>query len=446
MIGLVGRPGMGRRKLWAALAAAVLLVAGGGLLLARLSAGGESAGVPTLRVTAEPFVRRVSAEGNLKAARAQTINVPSGVPGPFQVAWVAPDGAPIRAGDVVVRFDASKIQKDRAEALADRDSAGFKTDKQRTDSAARIENLRRDAAMAELELENARRFQKKDAELYSRFQIIESDIDEALALARERHARQNERTQVEVGKAELDLLEISRRQAELRIARAEGGLAALELLSPFDGVLVLERNWRGETVRVGDTVWNNQLLAQIPDLARMQAEVFVLEADAGGLAPGLSAEVRLESDPETVHRGRIARVDTLAKPRLRGSPVQYFGVMVEFARTDAARMKPGQRVRATLTLDERPKAVTLPRQAVFEREGRLVVYRKKGKGFEAVPVTLGPAGLGRVVIESGLAEGDVVALADPEEPAAGAAGGEPAGGAPATEPAARAAAPPGGGA
>lgn len=416
---MIGRMGKGSLSVWVWLAAALLAVAAASLLVSRLSAGGERAGVPTLRLTAEPFVRRVTAEGNLRAARAQPIGVPSGIPGPFQVAWVAPDGAPVRAGDVVVRFDASKIEKDLGEAVADRDSAGLKSDKQRTDSAARIANLRRDAAMAELELENAQRFQKKDEQLFSRFQIIESDIDEALARARERHARQNERTQMEVGEAELQILEISRRQAEMRIRRAEGGLAALEILAPFDGVLVLERNWRGETVRVGDTVWNNQLLAQIPDLSQMQAEVFVLEADAGGLAPGKPAEVRLESEPDAVYRGKIARVDTLAKPRLRGSPVQYFGVTVELERTDARRMKPGQRVRAVLTLDERPRAFTLPRQAVFEREGRLVVFKKKGSGFEAVPVTLGPAGLGRVVIESGLTEGDVVALADPEEPAAG---------------------------
>lgn len=415
------------RKPWAWIAAALLAVAGGALVVSRLSAGRETAGVPTLTLAPEPFVRRVTAQGNLRAARAQKINVPSGVPGPFQVAWVAPDGAPIRAGDVVVRFDASKIEKDLHEAVADRDTAGFKSDKQRTGSEARIENLRRDAAMAELELENARRFQRKDEELFSRFEIIESDIDEALARARERHARENERTQAQVGRAELEILEIGRRQAEMRIRRAEGGLSALEILAPYDGVLVLERNWRGETVRVGDTVWNNQLLAQVPDLSQMEAEVFVLEADAGGLAPGKAAEVRLESDPDTVYRATIASVDTLAKPRLRGSPVQYFAVTLALERTDAARMKPGQRVRATLTLDERGKALTLPRQAVFEREGRLVAWKKVGRGFQAVPVTLGPAGLGRVVIEEGLAAGDVVALTDPEEPAVGPAGGEPTG-------------------
>ena len=67
----------------------------------------------------------------------------------------------------------------------------------------------------------------------------------------------------------------------------------------------------------------------------------------------------------------------------------------------------------TLHLDERASALTVPRQAVFEREGKMVVYRQGTSELEPVEVTLGPGSAGRVVIESGLAPGDVVALADP---------------------------------
>jgi multidrug efflux pump subunit AcrA (membrane-fusion protein) len=84
-------------------------------------------------------------------------------------------------------------------------------------------------------------------------------------------------------------------------------------------------------------------------------------------------------------------------------------------------MKPGQRVRSTLHLEERKAALAVPRQAVFEREGRTIVYRKKGRqqggGFEPVEVKLGPSGAGRVVVESGVAAGDRLALIDPTRPA-----------------------------
>jgi HlyD family secretion protein len=74
-------------------------------------------------------------------------------------------------------------------------------------------------------------------------------------------------------------------------------------------------------------------------------------------------------------------------------------------------------VQATLLLEERRGALLVPRQAVFDREGRSVVFRRGARGFAPVEVKLGPATMGRVVVESGLAAGDVLALRDPTRPA-----------------------------
>jgi multidrug efflux pump subunit AcrA (membrane-fusion protein) len=71
-------------------------------------------------------------------------------------------------------------------------------------------------------------------------------------------------------------------------------------------------------------------------------------------------------------------------------------------------------VTAKLNLDEIENALVVPRQAVFEENGSAFVYRSHQGRFEKAPVRLGPPSLGRIVIESGLSEGDVVAARDPE--------------------------------
>lgn len=396
---------------------------------------GARAGVPTERVEARAFVRRVTAEGELRAVRATPVSVPPGVPGPFRLGWLADDGTRVKAGDVILRFDPSEVEKELLEAADDLASARLEAQKQQAEDSARIRKLERDLELAREELENARQFQKKDELVFSRSEIVESEIDQELARGKEEHARKARGRRETLGRAGLELLGIRMRQAEARIQRARQSLAALSVAAPHDGVLVLKRNWRGETARVGDQVWNNQVVAEIPDLSVMEAEVFVLEADAGGLTPGRPATIVLDSRPGVEHAARIARVEALAQPRFRGSPVQYFGVVLSLDGTDPRIMKPGQRVRATLILDERPRAITVPRQAVFEREGKMVVYRQAGEELEPVAVTLGPGSAGRVVIESGLAPGDVVALADPnrkpEEPSETPASGPAAPGAPA---------------
>src|SRR5204862_4178147 len=124
----------------------------------------------------------------------------------------------------------------------------------------------------------------------------------------------------------------------LRITNAQKGLSALEVRAPYDGILVLQRDWRGEVPRVGSNVWRGMVLGEIPDLTAMKAEVFVLEADAAGLAAGKKATVRIESAPGVIYPGTITQVDKLARPRTRGVPVQYFGVTVTLDRTDPAAM------------------------------------------------------------------------------------------------------------
>jgi RND family efflux transporter MFP subunit len=398
-----------------ALAAALAVVIALGAFLPRPGAGADD--VPIFKVERGRFLRRVPAQGNLRAVRATVIAVPPSSPVPYRIGWLAPDGARVKAGEVVVRFDNSDFVKQLNDAQDDAKSARFKIQKQEIEGQAAVSKLDKSAELAHDELESASKFQKKDTLVYSRNEIIESEIDRELAKQKEAHSRRAESTQKDLSGTELDLLAIEKRKAEMKIHQAEQGMTSLEVRAPHDGVLVLKRDFRGEPVRVGDTVWSGQPLAEIPDLAEMQVEVFVLEADAGGLAPGKTAEVTLESQPDKTFPAVLQRVDTLAKPRLRGSPVQYFAVTLKLAATDRDIMKPGQRVRAMLALDDRPDALVVPRQAVFEREGKMVVYRRRRGGrFEPAAVSLGPSGAGRVVVESGIAPGDVLALSDPTRP------------------------------
>lgn len=417
------------RRAWLAGGAAVVTVAVMALLAAAMPFGalsGRGDKVPVERVERGAFSRRVPAEGNLRATRSTPVIVPVGGR-PFRVAWLAPEGGRVRAGEVVVRFDPTEIEKRLVDAEGDLASARFKAQKTQAENLAEIAKLAREAQVARIELANAKQFLKKDSLIFSRHEIIESELDQSLAQSHQEHAEGARGLRQGLARTDLDLLAIDIRQAGLKIQQARTSLAELAVRAPHDGVLILKRDWTATPVRVGDTVWPGQPLAEIPNLAEMEAEVYVLEADAGGLAVGKPAAVALESAPGLSCAARIARVDALAKPRLRGSPVQYFAVTLKLARTDPRVMKPGQRVSAMLLLDDRRDALVVPRQAVFQRDGRAVVYRWRGggRGFETVGVALGPTGLGRSVIEKGLSAGDLVALRDPahagEAPPAGGA-------------------------
>lgn len=415
-----------------------LLLAVGGAAAAALALGAArlrpsaSPETPTFVVRRADLARTALAEGVLRAVEAAPVRVP-GDDVALKIGWMIDDGSPVKAGDVVLRLDPSQTVKSLAEGRAERVTSEMRGVKSDAESDALVANLGRDAEQARLERATAETFQSRDPELFSRHEIIEADIDVGLATRKERHAVSSQRERRALGATNGDLVGLEVRKAQLKIDKAERELAALELKAPHDGIVVLKRNWRGELPQVGQAVWSGQVLAEVPELTRLEAEIWVLEVDAGGLAPGRAATVLLESRGEDAVPAKVKSVDALARPRLRNVPIQYFGAVLSLGATDPARMKPGQRVSARIDLGTEKGVLVVPRQAVFERGGQTVVYRLSGKGFAPVAVALGGSALGKVAIASGLAVGDVIALVDPEAapaptPSPGAGGG-PVGGA-----------------
>ena len=407
----------GRLRRVAAVAVAGAVVATAALLALR-ERWAPPIAVPLHTLAEEPFRRRVVAEGVLQPAEATPIAVPGDVFGAVRIAWMVPEGAAVRSGDPVVRLDPTELERELENAREDRRAADLKLDKAAAEAAAARRNLQRDAELAGAELEHASAFAKKDEQVFTRLEIVESEVDREVATERRDHADAERGIRESLSGTEQALLGVERRKADIALERAATGLSLLDVRAPHDGFVTRHRDWRGNKVREGDTVWRGQKLGEIPNLARLQAEVWVLEADAGGLQPGQAATITVEAHAGSPLRGKVARVQGVAQPRIPGSPVQYFGVTLTFDEVPAERFKVGQRVRAEIVLEEREKALVVPRQAVFEVEGKPVVYRLAGSDFEAVPVELGGMSAGRVVVAKGLAPGDRIALADPTAQAA----------------------------
>lgn len=400
----------------ALIALAVVAAVGGGAWAGwrRFHRAAAADAVPTMVVGRERFVRKVTAEGVLRALKATPMAVPmsDGGFGMVKVAWLADDGSLVKAGDVVVRFDQSEPERALRDGNADLTVADARLAQERVTSAAAVTSRDATADLAGEELTRSRQFQQKDQAIFSRNQIIESDIDAKLAGARQAHAEDMKGIERSLSRSKAGLIVVDRKKAELTISHARAALERMEIRAPHDGILVLRRGWRGAVPRVGDQMWPGQSVADIPILDVMEAEVFVLEVDASGLEVGQAATVTIEARPGQTWAGKIRLVDKLAKPRLASSPVQYFAVVIELEKTERELMKPGQRVQATLTLADED-AVVVPRQAVVNKGEQNLIYRQGAKGFEAVPVVLGAATSGRVVVKEGLSVGDRIALRDP---------------------------------
>jgi HlyD family secretion protein len=423
------------RRRWLPAAGAFVLVSAG--VLGAASRFGGFIGAPAVSlfdVERGRFLREVGATGTLKAVKATPILVPLDIQGTQKVAWIARDGSSVKAGDPVVLFDPTEMQRELKDGQADKSSAENKIDKTQAESRSTTGGLALDRDLARDEKTRAADFAPKNLEIFSRNEIIESQIDIDLLGKRSETADAKLVSSDKLGKTDLALGEIERSKAEIKIRQAEKSLGSLRILAPHDGLIVMERGWRGETIGVGETVWPGQKIAEIPDLSALEAEVYVLEADAGSLEPGRAAKVMIEGKPGKVFNAKVSRVDAIAKTRDRGSPIKYFETILTLDATDGSVMKPGQKVRARIVLEEAAGVISIPRGAIFDKDGKRVVYRLRDGRFEAVEVSIGHNSLARVVVEKGLDAGDRIALRDPSRTAgdifsaAGSEAGKGAGG------------------
>jgi|HigsolmetaAR201D_1030396.scaffolds.fasta_scaffold04935_3 Multidrug resistance efflux pump len=103
-------------------------------------------------------------------------------------------------------------------------------------------------------------------------------------------------------------------------------------------------------------------------------------------------------------------------------------------------LRPGLLADVEIIVEKIPEALHIPNQAVFEKDGRPVVYVKEGSRFEARPIKIAKRSESTTIIQEGLEEGEVIALSNPDEKpnskkkkseSKGNGGGSPLGGMPA---------------
>jgi HlyD family secretion protein len=206
---------------------------------------------------------------------------------------------------------------------------------------------------------------------------------------------------------------IQEAQARLELARQQ--LARCEVRAEVPGIVVYREVFFGSEQRrpqVGDQVWANQPLVILPDISRMVVETKVRETDIHKVERNQKVTVRVEAYPDLRLTGAVTLVGTLAQEERERRGAKYFSVTVQVNESER-RLRPGMTARVDIEVEERLKALFLPIEAVFEREGRSVVYMA-GRRPRPREVVLGPSNADFVVVEKGLSRGERVLLRNPE--------------------------------
>jgi multidrug efflux pump subunit AcrA (membrane-fusion protein) len=145
----------------------------------------------------------------------------------------------------------------------------------------------------------------------------------------------------------------------------------------------------------------------------MEVRAKVDENDRANLTAGQPAAVYVDTLPGSTFKGRVGALSELANRGLwfEASSNRQFDVTFQFEEPDP-RLKAGSSARVVIEGKEVADALHVPRQAVFDKNGKNHVFVKVGDRFEQREVKVVQRTESRVGV-SGLSEGTEVALVDP---------------------------------
>jgi RND family efflux transporter MFP subunit len=230
-------------------------------------------------------------------------------------------------------------------------------------------------------------------------------------------ARTNSIAKANIAKAETDyqtsvaVMNLEKEQLE----RIRAQLDQVEIKAPEDGIVVYEqaRFWDpASRVQLGGMVTYQQPVFQLPDLESMQVKVKIHESKVKKVKPGQKAEIRMEAFPGMVLHGTVLKVATLAdQDNWRGGGAKEFETILRIDDLPkGGGLKPGFTAEVSIEVNYLPKVLTVPVQAVAQREGKHYAYVQTDSGIERREVTVGENNEKYVEVRSGLNEGEAVCL------------------------------------
>lgn len=382
---------MTRRNWWYLASAGFVLAGFGGWRLFGHTGNAE------ILFTVEPVRRQdlkesVTANGEIQAL--SRVNVGTTVTGEIKGIHVK-DGQVVKVGDLLVTLDQER----------------FKQDLNRSELSLR---------MARQDQENAEATFRK---LLGSFQRQQTLHDQGLISV-------DQFQDVKLAKDNADIAlqraKVAVQQAQSQVALAQDALDKTVLRAPMAGRVTGLKAEKGETAIAGQTNIAGAVLMVISDMSELIAESKISELEVAKLRPGQPAEIQVDAIPGMVFQGRVLNVATSSDrsgSQMSGNnqEAQNYKVRVQLSgsRQDLDRLRPGMSARVAVLANEVKQVVTVPLQAVLEREdrsgglglmarSRSTVYVLKGDTAEERILRLGASTRRAAEVLEGVKEGEQI--------------------------------------
>ena len=264
----------------------------------------------------------------------------------------------VKKGQVIARIDPQSFESKVSQATADVDAARATA----LTGEANINAALASAGKARLDADNAARDLKRKQDLYAQNFIsiaeVETTRNTAATLG---ESLKVALAQVEVARAQARNAAAIVKQREAVLNQARIDLDRTVIRSPVNGVVIKRSVELGQTVAASLQAPELYIIAE--NLADMQVEVSIDEADIGRVRPGQPATFTVDAFAGRSFEGKVAQV---RKSATIASNVVTYTVVVAFANT-GSQLLPGMTANARIVTDKREQVLKVPNAALRVR-------------------------------------------------------------------------------
>jgi multidrug efflux pump subunit AcrA (membrane-fusion protein) len=204
---------------------------------------------------------------------------------------------------------------------------------------------------------------------------------------------------------------------------ARTSIKACTLRAPRSGQVFYCNNWnltsRGiRTIEEGKSVYFSQPVFEIPDQDHLKITLPLNESLITRVAVGNAVTIRTSGFEDQPIKAAVQRISPYPVVRSRSAPdlKEYLlDAVLEPAPEQSSFLRPRMEAEGTFTILEKPDAISIPTSAIVRCGRKNLVVLAQNDEFLPCEVRPGEVADGRVLIETGLREGDQIVTAVSDE-------------------------------
>lgn len=395
---------------------------GGVIAMSRTRSLSNNDVIPLAEVKRGDFDIQVHATGELSASQSMMLSAPTVGGDALQITHLAQTGDAVKKGDLVIEFDPSeqhyKLEQNHSELLqAEQEITKAKADALVLAAEDKVALLKAhyDVRRDELDVGKDELLSKIDGQKNElALQQAKRVLDELEKDIESHHAS---------GQASIFLAQEKYNKAKLAMDQAQQNLDRMRVTAPMDGLASIQRNmnasggfyFSGMSVpdyRPGDQVQPGSAIVQVLSPGNMDLTANVGEGQRDNVKQGAPVTVRFDALPEKTFHGTVKTVGGMKMQSIfEGDSTHGFNVTIQLSDTDP-RLRPGLTADVVFQGPRQTGVLSVPRQAIFMKDGKQIVYVKKGTSYQQQEVRIKGQSESRAIVE-GLPEGTPLALLDP---------------------------------